>query len=326
MHRKLLFLIGFAGTALIVFLILPEQFDSGLFWASLADAHPAWLVAAIGATFLGYALRALRWQWLLQPLKHVKFGSLMNSTVLGFAAIYILGRPGEIVRPVWTARQEDIPTMATIASIIVERVFDLLMLVLFFIGASIWVDLPESTRSALGGLGTPWQLLTLAALTLVGFVLMHRYSHAVARLVPFKRFRSLAETFARGLAGTSGPRSIATIGLCSLLLWCVNALQFWLMLEALDLNRSVSAAVLTLVLTALGSIAQVPGIGGGFQAGFILAVTTILGAPAEVAVAASLIVWFVATVPTVIAAAGYGVWKGISLRDLRVDRSSLPAA
>ena len=323
MRRKLLFFLGLIGLGAAAYLLLPGDFDSALFWASFRETRPWWIAGAVATTFLGYALRAIRWHVLLRPLKPVPYLPLMNATVIGFGAIYTLGRPGELVRPVWIGRQEGIPLMGAVASIIVERVFDLMMLLLLFVAGSMWVELPEETRRALGGLGTPWQLVGLVAAALAGFVLLHKYSGSLARFMPFHRLRTLMETFAQGLAGTSSPRSVTVLGLYSLLLWSVHALQFWLMLGGLNLPHPFAGTLLTLVLTSLGSIAQIPGIGGGFQAGFIVSSTAVLGAPAEVSVAASLTLWFISTVPTILAAAGYMMWKGISARDLRVEETEL---
>ena len=322
MRRKLLFLLGFIGLVAATWLVVPAEFDSRLFWSSLREAHLWWIVGSIGATFLGYAVRALRWKSLLGPLKHVRFGPLMSATVVGFGAIFTVGRPGEVVRPIWINRQEGIPAIGAATSIIIERVFDLIMLLALFAVGSLWIELPPQTQAVVGGLGTPWQWISLGAVVLIGFTLLHRYAAHLARLAPFEALRRLFETFTWGLAATSTLRGFAVVTFYSVLLWVVHTLQFWLMLESVDLSYPVSASIMTLVLTSFGSVAHVPGIGGGFQAGFILSATAVLGTPAEVAIAASLMVWFITILPTVAAAAGYMMWKGISVRDLRTQELS----
>ncbi len=213
--------------------------------------------------------------------------------------------------------------MGAVASIVVERVFDLFMLLLMFVAGSMFIDLPPGTRESLGGLGTPWQLMALVAVALVGFALLHKYAAPLARRIPFDPIRRLMETFAEGLAGTSTPRGFAIVTFHSMLLWSVHTLQFWFLLEGLGLSYPLAASVLTVVLTSLGSVIQVPGIGGGFQAGFIVAATAILGTSLEVAVAASLMVWFIMTIPTVVATGAYMLWKGISVKELRVQETEL---
>lgn len=323
MHRRLIFLAGLVALSGLAILLLPSKFDSALFWSSFKQAHLWWVLGSVAVTFVAYAIRALRWQVLLFPMKRIPFVSLLNGTTLGFGAIYAVGRPGEVVRPLWVARRHGVTALGAVASIIVERVFDMLMLLLLFVVGSMSIELPAATRQALGGLGAPWQLMTLVAIALTGFVLLHVYAKSIARWLPFDRLKTLMETFAQGLAGTSTPRGFVRVTLYSLLLWSVHALQFWLMLEAIDLSYPVAGSILTLALTSLGSVAQVPGIGGGFQAGFIVSATTVLGTPAEVAVAASLMVWFMNTVPTLVVSGIYMMWKGISVKDLKIQEREL---
>lgn len=323
MRRKLLFFLGFVVLVTAAYLVVPEDFDSQLFWASFKGARLWWVAGSVMATFLGYVMRALRWQALLAPLKRVSFVSLITANIVGFGAIFTLGRAGEVVRPVWISRQESLSVIATATSIVVERVFDLMILIVLFVVGALWIDLPEATRASLGGLGTPWQLIAFVVVALTSFFLLHRYADALTRMTPFPPLRRLMRTLTWGLAATSTRRGFATVSLYSILLWMVATLQFWLMLEGLNLSYPISASVLIVVVSSLGSIVQVPGIGGGFQAGFILCATAVLGIAAEVAIAASLMVWFLMTLPTILVTAGYMLWKGVSVRDLRVQTTAL---
>ena len=130
MRRKSLFFLCLAAIAVIILLYKAKawDFDWSLFMSSLWNVQPAWLAASVGATLLTYLVRALRWQVLLNPLKPVRLGPLISTNVLGFSAIYLFGRPGELVRPIWLTRQEGIPLTSSFATIIVERFLDSLML------------------------------------------------------------------------------------------------------------------------------------------------------------------------------------------------------
>src|SRR5579863_9643718 len=103
MRRKSLF---FLSLAVIVGFLLYRSyslsglgFDWSLFVSSLWHVQPGWLMASIAATLLTYVARAGRLQVLLNPLKAIRLESLVSINVLGFSAIYLLGRPGELVRP-----------------------------------------------------------------------------------------------------------------------------------------------------------------------------------------------------------------------------------
>ena len=72
MSRKLLFFLILAVFALAAYALSGLDFDSRLFFESLADVRPTWLLASVGITFLGYGVRSLRWQILLMSLKPIK--------------------------------------------------------------------------------------------------------------------------------------------------------------------------------------------------------------------------------------------------------------
>src|ERR1051325_4083954 len=122
MSRKSLIILSLAAVSLFaIYKLSSGSFDWSLFLLSFRNVQPAWLAASILATLLTYVARAFRWQVLLNPLKPIAMGPLISTNVLGFSAICLLGRPGELFRPLWLARRENIPLTASVATIIIER-------------------------------------------------------------------------------------------------------------------------------------------------------------------------------------------------------------
>src|SRR5262245_5655261 len=147
MRRKSLFFLCLAAIGIyLLYQIGSWGFDWSLFVSSLWNVHPGWLAASVVATILTYVARAFRWQVLLNPLKTVPMGPLITTNFLGFSAIYLFGRPGELVRPLWLTRRAQIPLTASFATIIVERVLDTLMLIGLFGLALLLVDLPAAAE------------------------------------------------------------------------------------------------------------------------------------------------------------------------------------
>src|SRR2546423_8305756 len=110
MSRKSLFFLCLATiAAFVIYRFLRPEFNWTLFLSSLWNVQPGWVAASIVATLLTYMTRAFRWQVLLNPLKSISLGPLISANVLGFSAIYLFGRPGELVRPLWLTRTEGIP-------------------------------------------------------------------------------------------------------------------------------------------------------------------------------------------------------------------------
>src|SRR5438105_7108464 len=147
MNRKLLFLLVLTVIIVVgLYRVIGWQFDWSLFVSSLWNVQLIWLMASIAATLLTYVARAFRWQVLLNPLKSIRMGQLISTNVLGFSAIYLIGRAGELVRPLWLTRREHIPLTASVATIIVERFLDMVMLTALFGWALLLVKVPSAAE------------------------------------------------------------------------------------------------------------------------------------------------------------------------------------
>lgn len=319
MNRKSLFFLCLAAVSIVLFYKLTAfTFDWSLFTASLWNVQPGWIAASVAATLLTYVARAFRWQVLLNPLKSVRMGPLISTNVLGFSAIYLLGRAGELVRPIWLTRREQIPLTASVATIIVERFLDSLMLIALFGLALLMVDLPSAAANTVRLMkDTAWAMVAGSIGAMVFLFFFRSNSERILRYVPFAKVASLLRNFSEGLSFLDRSRSFGLAIAHSISVWTVVVLQFWFMLLGMNFHFSIWAATLVMVGAAIGSIAQVPGIGGGFQAGYVFCMTTFFGVPPEQAIATSLIAWVSSYVPTVLAGGYYMISHGLSLKDLR---------
>ena len=281
-------------------------FDWSLFLSSLKNLQPGWLAASIFATMLTYIARAFRWQVLLNPLKSVRMGSLITTNLLGFSAIYLIGRPGELVRPLWLTRQARIPLTASVATVIVERVLDTLMLIALFGWALLVVQLPSAAEHTITLMkNAAWVMVATSVAAIIFLFFFRSNVDRINRYVPFKRLHSLLKNFAEGLSFLDRTRTFGLALVHSVVVWVTIVLQFWFMLLGMNFNFPVSAATLIMVGAAIGSVAQLPAVGGGFQALYVFFMTTFFGIPAERAVASALIAWISQSVPTVIAGGVY---------------------
>jgi uncharacterized protein (TIRG00374 family) len=269
-------------------------------------------------TLLTYVSRAFRWQVLLNPVKPVRIGPLFNTNLLGFTGIFVLGRAGEVIRPLWLTRKEQIPLTASFATIIVERFVDSLMLVAFFGWALIAVEVPEKAHGPLALMKSAAWMMVVGSIAAIIFLFIFRSNiDRIVRYIPFKWVGSALKTFSEGLSFLHSGTSLGLILIHSIVLWVVIALQFWLMLIGMNFSFTFAAATLVMVGAAIGSIAQIPGIGGGFQAGYAFCMTTFFMVPPEQAIATSLLAWVSSNIPTVAVAGVYMLSHGLSLKDLR---------
>jgi uncharacterized membrane protein YbhN (UPF0104 family) len=102
-------------------------FDWVAFRATFRGLDWRWLSFAALSAYASYYVRALRWAVFLRPMRpHPRMWNLVKATIIGFTAITLVGRPGEIVRPYLISRKEDVSLASQLAAWFLERLFDLL--------------------------------------------------------------------------------------------------------------------------------------------------------------------------------------------------------
>jgi len=148
--------LGSAATTLVLGLIIynltrsPEwrTFSARQLWLSMAHARPGLLLLAVVASYVSYFLRAVRWKYFLEPIKRASLWTLFAGQILGFSSIYLIGRPGELVRPGYIARKEHVSFASQLAILLLERIYDTVAIVLLFGLALYFQPLPPAgTRS-----------------------------------------------------------------------------------------------------------------------------------------------------------------------------------
>ncbi|HXB13772.1 MAG TPA: lysylphosphatidylglycerol synthase transmembrane domain-containing protein [Bacteroidia bacterium] len=94
-----------------------------------------WLIASVLVCLLSHLIRAIRWRMLIEPVSEVpKLSNTFFAVMIGYMANYApLPRLGEVYRCVILSRYEKAPVVALVGTVIVERVIDTFMLLLFFL-------------------------------------------------------------------------------------------------------------------------------------------------------------------------------------------------
>src|SRR5208337_2979235 len=104
-------------------------------WGSIVGASPGYLLLAILGVYLSFFVRAVRWEFFMRPIKAASLWVLFVGQILGFSSIFLVGRPGELVRPAYIAKKENVPMSAMIAIWLLERVLDIIAMVILFAAA-----------------------------------------------------------------------------------------------------------------------------------------------------------------------------------------------
>lgn len=264
------------------------------------------LIPGVALYFVGVALRSARWKVLL-PGYDVKTTRLFQALLVGFTVNNLLPlRVGEVARAYLLSRWCRIPYGATIASLVVERVFDGLSLAMLLLIALILVPSAPGYLLAIGVLAAGGflagaLLLALAAwrssalMAVVNFVagwLPARFGNAIRRL---------AENFARSLALVHDPtRLVPLLGL-SLLAWCSELGLFFVLLISFGLPGSYPLALLVGSAANFATlIPSSPGYVGTFDGVLINVLRDVAGVTAGQAAAYDVVVHAALFLPVVV--------------------------
>lgn len=300
-------------------------------WAETRGADGGLLILGLVATGLTYAVRAWRWQYLLAPIGQVGFGNAFTATVIGFAASFLLpARAGEVIRPYLLAKREHLNPSSAFATIVLERLLDLVAVLLLFASFVFTVgrgvisgDPAQLARVKVGG-----GMAALAASVALGVLFalaghperLGRAALRVERVLPARLARIVArfvETFAQGLAVMRDPaRLVVALGI-SIPMWMAIAAGIWLTSRAFHITYPYPASFLVMTILVVGVAAPTPGAIGGFHAAYIFAVATFFGVPADRAGAAALVLHAISFVPVTLLGIVFMMREGLTLAGAR---------
>ena len=307
-------------------------------WAETRHADARLLAVAVSATMLTYALRAFRWQYLLAPIGPTRFSTAFQTTTIGFAASFLLpARAGEVLRPYLLARREHLPPTAAFATIILERLLDLVTVLLLFgvfvlavEPASLSADPAVYAKVKAGG-------LFAAAASVAGLIVffalaghperLGRFALRIERVLPAKLARIVArfvETFAQGLAVMRQPVRLLVSLILSFPLWLSIAAGIWITSRAFHMTFGYLGSFLVMTLLVVGVAAPTPGSVGGFHAMYKYAVVTFFGVANDRAVGAAIVLHAVSFVPVTLLGLIFMAREGLSFGRMRemADRDS----
>ncbi len=336
-HLRTVIVVGLAVGLLALFL---RGADFRQVWAELTRGRIDLLLLALVTTMLTYALRALRWQYLLAGLGPTRFSVAFRATVIGFAASFLLpARAGEFLRPYVLAQHEKLSGTAAFATVVLERVFDMATVLVLFAIFLVTAD-PDLARSdpamfravQVGGLTAA--ALTVVILGVFYFLAGHpeaigRWSAKVERRLP-ERFATLveglAQTFAVGLGAVRRPQQLLLVFAWSFPLWVSIAVGIWLVSRAFWVDLPFVGSFLVMTLLVVGVAVPTPGAIGGFHMFYQIAVTSFYHASKEKAVSAALVLHAVSFVPVTLLGIVFMVREGLTLGRMRALASERGAA
>ncbi len=322
-----------AMVAFVVYRWRTSGFDWREFTKALAGVDWSWLALSLALILATYVGRAMRWEVMLRPLqKHTSLTRIFVATAIGFTAVVLFGRAGEPVRPYLISKKEGVSFSCQVAAWVVERMLDLLMVLVIF-----GIALTQISRSAIqhgprislvleaggytaGIIGAACFALLLGLRQFQGGVqqrLMDALSFLPVLLA--ERIGRALKSFGEGMESMRSGARTALLVLYTVVEWCVIAAAFGCVFKAFPVTHAlgVTDIVILLGFVSFGSVVQIPGVGGGMQIATVLVLTEFFGITLEAASGIALVLWIITFVSIVPLGLVLAFREGIHWRNLR---------
>ena len=308
---------------------------------ALMKADYYYLIPAIAIVIISFYVRALRWRFLVGTVKEVKTAHLFSPLMIGFMANMLPARAGEFIRAYLLSRKERISFSASFATIFIERLFDLVMVLLMLV----WVLLFMPDAFSSGDLAGSFQMvdkvrifgITSLALCLFIFIFsaLLQYKHELALKIVGVFMKPLPDTwkekilgmvhsFSDGLKIMKDRRGfIATIFL-SIVIWALFVFTYYPIYLAFGIESELpvmsSLLILCLTVAVFITVAPTPGFLGSYHLGCVAVLHGIFGIQKAVALSYGIVAWIVAMGSTVIIGALFALKENISLGEVQAGK------
>ena len=301
---------------------------------TLLEADYRWVLPMAGMGVFALFVRTQRWRLLLNISsgRQLPLAPLFSASAVGFMSNMLLPfRVGEVIRPCLASRNTGVPMSMAVATVVLERVLDLVALLGFALLLLVQLDLPAEVELWIHGAG-------VVALTAVVLLVVVRFNRErmlplldrIWGLLPVRISQplvNLEHQFIDALVAVGDLRTLLLLLAWSFYVWIVIAASFSLGFPAFDLEIPYvqgGVGVTTLVALAV-AVPSAPGFWGTFEYGSRLALESVYGIPAVLAVGYAFFTHFVQFSTQVVLGLVYLVKEGLSFGELgRVGKTSVP--
>jgi len=336
--KKMLLIVG-----LMVSIICSWLFVRKIEWSSLgvafSEAKYIYIFPTIIIMFASFYIRAIRWEVLLSPIKKISVLNLFSASMIGFMANNVLpARLGEIIRPVMIARKEKIGVSTSFATIAIERVFDILGIIV--IASLLFCFLPSDNQAnsqAVIHQLKKWSAImaffgicTIAILFLLS--LYPKKAGAVFEKLLFvfphhlrDKLVNLLHSFISGLQVFDHKIKLLWVGVLSLIIWLLNAASIYVLCYSFDIGLSYAGACFVTVCIALAvALPQAPGFIGVFHIATQKSLD-VFGVGLSSAQSFAILLWAVSVIPVTVAGLLFLWREGISFGEIsHYDEEKIP--
>ncbi len=320
-----------SAIAIVLLALFVRQANFADVWNEVRTGRVELVLLAIAVTMVTYALRAFRWQYLLRALGPTHYGAAFRTTVIGFAASSLLpGRVGEVLRPYLLAREERLNATSAFATIILERLFDMIAVLILF-GVFLLAFDPEQSPVDPGLLrdmrmgGLTASVGSFAAMVVIFLLAGHpdtaaRLAMRIEHVLPARvavAFSRLVRTFVVGLSVVRQPSRLAMSLLLSFPLWLSIATGIYLTTRAFHIAMPFEGSFAVTAMLVVGVAIPTPAQVGGFEYFYQLAVMAFYAAARDRAIGAALVLHAISILPVTLLGIIFMAREGLSLARVR---------
>ena len=321
MLRKWQFWLGVAISAAFIYLAA-RGLDLGRAWEVTKTANYGWILPGVVVYFFAVWARTWRWHYMLRPIKPVPLTHLFPVVVIGYMGNNVYpARAGELIRAYVLRKREGVSISASLATVLVERVFDGVVMLLFVFFSLPFTPMPVWLRQVVvvGSLAFFGALVVFLVIASRPKLAEAVYGWAIDRLVPERLklpVRGFLDRFMQGLHSLRSPRDVAMIFFTSLVIWLAETVKYWLVMHSFDFR--VPFYVLMLmngVVNLATTIPSSPGYIGTFDAPGI-EILSLWGVPRSLAAGYTLVLHAALWLPITLLGLYYMARESIAWRDL----------
>ena len=336
--KKMLLIVG-----LMVSIICSWLFVRKIEWSSLgvafSEAKYIYILPTIIIMFVAHYIRAIRWEVLLSPIKKVSVLNLFSVSMIGFMANNVLpARLGEIIRPIMIARKEKIGVSTSFATIAIERVFDILGIIV--IASLLFCFLPSDNQGnsqAVIHQLKKWSAImaffgicTIAILFLLS--LYPKKAGAVFEKLLFvfphhlrDKLVNILHSFISGLQVFDHKIKLLLVGALSFVVWLLNAASIYVLCYSFDIGLSFAGSCFVAVCIALAvALPQAPGFIGVFHIATQKSLN-VFAIDISSAQSFAILLWAIGVVPVTVAGLLFLWREGISFGEMsHYDEEKIP--
>ncbi len=317
----------------------------------ISSINYLWLIPFVMLSALGLIIRVYRWKVILGNNYQLTFWQAYHPLIISFTSNLILpGRIGELVRPALLKKKGNIPFSTGLASVVAERLFDLVFLLFLFIFTGFFIDIDPNLNIAFGQyslnkatLESIRNSMILMSILLVGFILLvstdltrdllKKCIRKIPRIIFFlptpteKKLDHLCDNIikiidniASGFLFIKSPKPFCLcLGLSSII-WSLQVISYYVMAQGcpgIDLSLIEYAAVITIICFFI-ALPSVPGFWGVWEAGGVFAFS-LFGVAEKDAAGYTLTNHTLQVLPLIVAGLISAYIYGISIKGVRQE-------